>query len=205
MLTEAGAKHNAIAQAMGAMGVTVSNADAFMKQLNAGTLPKETIYRLNTLANKYMADYRTSSDMLAMSRNRFSKYFFWNVRASYLINRAGEFLYGFEKAAKAIQDGTLDPLSMKSLMKHFDENEELRTVVFTTILSAKVATYVDRYYDDRITDKDKADQITGFWEGLNDYYAALMSNLPVRMLLGPINDTRQYVSYMDSYGKETTV
>ena len=85
-----------------------------------------------------------------------------------------------------------------------DTNEELRTVFFTTILSAKYAAVADRFYDDGKTDGSKSERLVETWNGLNDFYAALMSNMAVRLVMGPINDTADYVTFMDANGKEVT-
>ncbi len=84
-------------------------------------------------------------------------------------------------------------------MAHMDTNEELRTVLINTLLSAKIAAYVDRFYEDESPEDDKADRIVGYWNGLNDYYAALTAALPIRLVMGPIKDTQQYVRFMDAY------
>lgn len=180
-MMEVGAKQNAIAQSLGSIGITVNNADEFLAMLKAGKIKKEAVGALRTSSHKYFANFRTASDTLAMSRNVFSKLFFWNVRSGYLLNRAGDFVYGFERAAKAIADGEIK--SVGDFMRHLDYNEDLRTVVINTLLSAKFATYADRYYDDNGTDGTKADRVVGYWNGLNDYYAALTSNLATRVLV----------------------
>lgn len=132
-----------------------------------------------------------------MSRNIFSKLFFWNARAGYLINRAGDVQYAVEKAARHLAEG-------KPFHEILRDNEEFRTLIINTLLSAKMATYADRFYDD-YTEEGKADRVVGFWNGLNDYYAALTSNMPLRMLVAPISDTMDYVRFMDAHGQEVTV
>ena len=185
------------------MDITRHNADAFLEALRQGKIPKDKLDALRTLSHKQYASFRTASDTLAFSRNLFSKMFFMNVRASYLINRAGDVTYAFERAAKAIADGEITDFG--TFLRHLDRNEELRTVFFNTVLAAKIAAYVDRFYDDHDPGQNKAKRVVGYWEGLNDYYAALTANLPVRVLLNPIQDTLQYMEFMDENGKKVTV
>ena len=80
-----------------------------------------------------------------------------------------------------------------------DKNEDFRTWVLTTVLSAKFAAYADRYYEDMAGDEDKTERTVKFWEGLNDYYAALTSNLASRLFVGPLVDTHQYLQYVDEH------
>ena len=75
-----------------------------MKMIGEGKINMDV---LRTQAHAYYANFRTASDTLAMSRNFFSKWFFLNVRAGYLVNRAAEIQYAFERMAKAVADGEI--------------------------------------------------------------------------------------------------
>lgn len=171
--------------------------DDFFKALKEGKVSPEFENVVRSLSQKHFANFRTASSTLAMSRNIFSKLFFWNARAGYLINRAGDVQYAVEKAARHLAEG-------KPFHEILRDNEEFRTLIINTLLSAKMATYADRFYDD-YTEEGKADRVVGFWNGLNDYYAALTSNMPLRMLVAPISDTMDYVRFMDAHGQEVTV
>lgn len=200
MYMENYAKRVTIAQALNQMGiVTKEQADAFLKDIQAWKVNEEYIARIRWESYIKYAGFRANSDIIALWRNRFSKVLFMNLRAGYLINRAADITNALDNTMKRIADWEIK--SLWDFIRHINADEDMRTIVLNMIIAGKLALYMDRVYDD----DTEANKVSEYWIGLNDYYQALTTNLPARLLLTPFTDTNTYMEYMEKNGETVTV
>lgn len=197
---EASAKRVTIAQALNAVWITTKEqADKFLKDLEAWLVSDDYIAKLRAEAYIKYAGFRANSDIIALWRNRFSKYIFMNIRAGYLINRAADVTNAIDNTMKRIADWEIKTL--KDFIEHVNSDEDMRTIILNMVIAGKLSMYMDRVYDD----DSELNKATEYWVGLNDYYQALTQNLPMRILLQSWNDTDTYMEYMERDWQIVTV
>lgn len=208
IVSDAWAKRTALAEAMAEMGIDGYNLHVYENQARKWIVMPSLIDEIRTRAHDKYSAFYTNSKTASRTTNRFSasKYLAFNFMQWYTMKRAAQIVSSVTDLSDAIKLGKVRDI--QDFKRYLDGPEwaELRNLIMTSLLAAKVAVYVEtnQAENEYLGLADRAKKIKEYAFGLNDYINAAEGSIIGRLIENTFKyGTSQYV-YVDENGNYKT-
>lgn len=193
MILQNNVKRTSIAQALAHNWITGKWIDRFYKLLEEWKIDEKRLDKLRGDAALYYHDFFSNSNMWALNRHRFSKFWMFTALQWYVLNRTAgiyNWLKQFQWAWKEWKIKT-----RWDFVEHLDTtNQELKAFINNTLLGAKMSIYTDHVVNDKEY-QNNDDEPLKYLMWMSDYLSSLQSTFRVRILTAPLQWLNNYYEY----------
>lgn len=208
IVSDAWAKRTCIAEAMAEMGIDGYNLHVYEAQAKQGILMPSLLDEIRVRAHDKYAAFYTNSRTASRTTNRFSapKYLAFNFMQGYTMKRTAQIISAVTDLSDAIKLGVVNDIPSFKRFIDGPNGNELRNLIMTSLLAAKVAVYVETNQSENeyIGTGERMKKIKEYMYGLNDYINAAEGSIIGRLIENTIKyGTSQYV-YVDDAGNYQT-
>lgn len=191
-------KRMAVGEALSKNGITTSNMDIFMENLQEWKISQSFLVKLRADAHLSYTTYFTSWAISSLNRNRFSKLWYINTLQNYVTSRSDDVRSSVVKFTRDLHDGKFK--TWEGFTEYLSrDNTELKSVINNILLTAKAGIYINAITGD----KEENGEISPYRyvTNMSDYLSSLTSSWFYRLLTAPVRGLDNYYDYTSATGQ----
>ena len=203
MVIEANVKQLAIAEALSKFWVNVNNADDFLKSITKWienwTVDKAILTDLRSEARVAYNRFFTNSNLIASSRDRFSRWLPFSFLQHYVVARSAEVMDGFRMLYKDVNSGMFDWMFWRNwigIWEYLNYNKELKAFIHNMLNWITFWYYLNEYLWDG-KDTDEWQKIRSYIKNVNDHFSSMNATVMYRLISALFKYPAEYSEYME--------